>query len=131
MSRENVELVHKAFDAFNRRDVDGLLKHLDAGIEWIPFRSALEGTTYRGHEGVRQNLVETFEDWECVRMDPYEVREVGDQLVVLGRIAAKVKDGPSAEVRVAWLVRLRGDKAIRFEVCLDQQQALEAVGLRE
>ena len=131
MSQENVERVRQGFEAFNRRDTNGLLEKLDVDIEWVPVRSTLEGTVYRGHKGVLQNLAETFEDWEWVRMDPQDLRDLGDRIVVLGRIAAQAKGGPATEVAAAWLIKLRDDKAIRVEFFLDQQQALDAAGLEK
>ena len=35
MSQENVELVCRALEAFNRSGVDGILSYVDAGIEWL------------------------------------------------------------------------------------------------
>src|SRR6188472_3243434 len=111
MSQENVERVRQGFEAFNRRDTNGLLEKLDVDVEWVPVRSTLEGTVYRGHKGVLQNLAETVEDWEWVRMDPQDLRDLGDRIVVLGRIAAQAKGGPATEVAAAWLIKLRDDKA--------------------
>jgi hypothetical protein len=36
MSRENVQLHHRAHDAFNRRDLDAFLALMDEDIEFIP-----------------------------------------------------------------------------------------------
>ena len=35
MAQGRVERLHRAIDAFNQGDVDGLLKHLDPGIETV------------------------------------------------------------------------------------------------
>ena len=42
MSRENVELVHRAFDAFNRRDWDAFLGLMDPDVEALAFLAAME-----------------------------------------------------------------------------------------
>jgi ketosteroid isomerase-like protein len=56
MSRENVEAMRRAIDAFNRRDIDALLEDVDPEIEWHPLLQVLLGgeATDRGHEGARQ-----------------------------------------------------------------------------
>ena len=131
MSLTNVEVMRAAIEAFDRRDGEAFGACLAGDAEIVPVRVALEGTVYRGHKGVLQNLAETFEDWEWVRMDPQDLRDLGDRIVVLGRIAAQAKDGPATEVAAAWLIKLRDDKAIRFETFLDQQQALDAAGLKK
>jgi ketosteroid isomerase-like protein len=48
MSRENVEIVRAALDAFNRRDREGFGAILAEDAEIVPVRAALEGTVYRG-----------------------------------------------------------------------------------
>ncbi len=54
MSQENVELLHRAYDALNERNLDAFLAPMDADVELIPFERALEGGgSYRGHSGFR------------------------------------------------------------------------------
>jgi ketosteroid isomerase-like protein len=54
MSEENVDLVYRAHDAFNRRDIDAFVALTDPEVELIPLNVELPGiTTYRGHDGVR------------------------------------------------------------------------------
>jgi ketosteroid isomerase-like protein len=43
MSEENVELLYRAYDAFNRRDLDGFLALCDPKIEFTTFNLQLEG----------------------------------------------------------------------------------------
>ena len=54
MSQENVELIQRAFEAFNRRDLDAFLELMAPEVEFTPYERALEGLgPYRGHDGVR------------------------------------------------------------------------------
>ena len=51
MSQENVELLHRAYDAFNRRDLDALLALCDPDVEFISYTMQVEGgDPYRGHD---------------------------------------------------------------------------------
>jgi hypothetical protein len=64
MSEENVEVFKRGAEAYNRRDVEALLKDLDPEVEWhsallIPFGG--EATVSRGHDGVREVMSEVFE----------------------------------------------------------------------
>jgi hypothetical protein len=43
MSQENVELLHQAIDAFNRRDLDAYLALNDSELEFTPDERAIEG----------------------------------------------------------------------------------------
>jgi hypothetical protein len=61
MSEENVELLHRAIAAFNRRDLDGYLALQDSGVEFTPYERAVEGLgPYRGHAGIRTWWEESF-----------------------------------------------------------------------
>ena len=54
MSWENVELICRAYDAINRRDLDAMIALVDSDVECTPLLLKLEGgVPYRGHEGVR------------------------------------------------------------------------------
>jgi ketosteroid isomerase-like protein len=51
MSQENLELLHRAYDAFNRRDLDALLALCDPDVEFISYTMQVEGgDPYRGHD---------------------------------------------------------------------------------
>jgi ketosteroid isomerase-like protein len=55
MSQENVDLFHKAVDAFARGDLDAYLEAAHPDCEWYPFSAQAEGgEAYLGHEGVRR-----------------------------------------------------------------------------
>ena len=53
MSQENVELARRAYDAFNRRDLDAFLAIADEEVEAESRLGAVEGG-YHGHEGLRR-----------------------------------------------------------------------------
>jgi ketosteroid isomerase-like protein len=57
MSEQDVEIVRRAVDAWNRRDPDLWRGYATADVEWTPAGpAAVEGTVYRGDRGV--SLVE-------------------------------------------------------------------------
>ena len=43
MSQENVETVERAFEAWNRGDIEGYVAHLCSDVEGVPVGAALEG----------------------------------------------------------------------------------------
>jgi ketosteroid isomerase-like protein len=66
MARENIEVVRRTFEAFAAADLDSLLPLLDPGVEVRSLLAEPEGTTFRGHEGVRKwfaTVHEIFPDW--------------------------------------------------------------------
>src|SRR5918998_1273028 len=88
MSQENVEIVRAAYEAFNARDVDWLVRLAAEDCEWQPLRAQLEGIAYRGHEGVRQFVADMDEDWETFRIDPLEFHDRQELVAVVGRVSA-------------------------------------------
>jgi SnoaL-like domain len=79
MSEENVEAFKRGAEAYNRRDVEALLKDLDPEVEWhsallIPFGG--EATVSRGHEGVREVMSEVFEALAEIHLDYSEIRDL-------------------------------------------------------
>ena len=55
MSQENVEIVHDAFDAFNRRDSEAFVTFFDHDVKFVSRLGAVEGD-YSGHEGIAPPL---------------------------------------------------------------------------
>jgi ketosteroid isomerase-like protein len=56
MSRENVEAVRTAWDAWERGDMEALFRLYDPDIEWDQTRYLAGGPSgvFGGHEGVRR-----------------------------------------------------------------------------
>ena len=133
MSQENVELHHRAIDAFNRRDLDAFLALMDDDVEVVPRASAMEGeSSYRRHEGVRRwwnNVLEVIPDWN---IEVLAVHDLGDltvtHLPVRGHGAGS--DTPTEHVDLAGgPVAARDVRLVAlFET---RAEALEAVGLPE
>jgi ketosteroid isomerase-like protein len=128
MSQENVEIVRRALDAFNARDADELVSLSAEDCEWWPFRAQLEGTAYRGHEGIRRFLSDMDEDWEDFRIDPLEFHERRERVAVIGRVSA-VGRGSGLQVdSIAGFVHELGQGRIRRVTShSDAETALGAV----
>jgi len=133
MSRENAEVVREALDAVNRRDTEAGLPYIDPEAE---LQSAIiggaEGNTYRGHEGIRDWMAESDATFEELRVEPEEVRDLGDDVLLIGRLYARGREsGVEVDSATAWLFTLRDGKIVRARGYLNPEEALEAAGLRE
>jgi ketosteroid isomerase-like protein len=136
MSRENVELVRKIYDAAARRDDTTPFDIYSEDIVWdvSRMRTAFLYTRpiYQGHEGVRQLWREGLAAFGEIDMDPEELVDAGDQIVAvvherqIGRASGAPVEGAHAAV---WT--LAEGRITRVELFDDRAQALEAVGLSE
>jgi uncharacterized protein len=135
MSQENVEVVRRTADAYNRGDIDAVLEDVDPEIEWHPLLPGLlggEATVYRGHEGVRQVVRELDEAFTELEAEHSEVRDLGEQVIAIGRFRGRGREsGANTETAIVWLVEFKNGKAVRVREYLDPKEALEAAGLSE
>ena len=133
MSQENVDIVRQAVELINRRDTETALAYFDPDGE---LQSAIiggaEANTYRGHEGFREWMDESDATFEELRVEPEEFRDLGDEVLLIGRLYARGREsGVEIDSATAWLLTLRGGRIVRGRGYLDPQEALEAAGLRE
>jgi ketosteroid isomerase-like protein len=132
MSQENVEVVRRAIDAFNRRDLDASLRDVDAEIEvdWSRSRG-VEAGVYCGHEAVRSFWATFIDTFDQVTITPDEFIECGEHVVVPNRGLASGRGGIEVPARSVAVVTLRHGRIVRWCLYQDKAEALEAVGLAE
>jgi uncharacterized protein len=126
----NIAIVRRAFEAFSRRDVEGLIQACAPDIEFhLPTaRLTRVGLPYRGHDGVRASLRDVARVWSELRLEPREFHEAGDLVVASGRVyawgAGRVIDTPAS-----WTWRMRDGLAVRVDTYESAGEALEAAGI--
>jgi ketosteroid isomerase-like protein len=125
---ENVEIVKRGFDAFNREGVDALLAFVHPEFEvTTPPELASEPDTYRGHEGVRRYFDSFYEAMEEIRWDPHAFLEAGDRVVVEFTLRAKGKStGLEVGQEAVMVWELRDGKAIGLDLYQTLEEALRA-----
>jgi ketosteroid isomerase-like protein len=137
MSQENVEIVRRALEARNKRDVDAAVRNLhpDVEVDWSESRAAASGMVegvVRGRAQVRAQLLEFLDAWENVTWQPEEILEVGpDQVINVTHVRFRGRDGIEIGDRGAVLWTFDGDKAVRLKFFPSKERALEAVGLSD
>jgi ketosteroid isomerase-like protein len=132
MSQENVELVRRVFDAFNRRDIAAFIELLDPNVEWVPVLAVLEGSVYRGHGDIRRWLKDLDTDWEFFEVYYEELRDLGDRVLVSGHWRARGRaSGVDVENPGTYLYEIKGGKVVSMRTFTDRAEALEAAGIQE
>ena len=134
MARDKVDVAKRVVDAYNRRDVDGLFAELATpDFEYYPgIVRALDGGDYRGREGVEKFAADTRENWEELQTLPEEFRDLGDRVLVLGRMQGRGKaSGVPVDSPYVTILDFRGDRIWRSRVYLDRAEGLRVAGLHE
>jgi ketosteroid isomerase-like protein len=132
MPEENVELVRRSFEAWNRNDWEALKQLYDADVEAVAPTGWPETGVIRGYDEVRIQFERNKDSWEEEHVEIDEIREVSPELV-LARIRWVTKGKESGipfESPISTLFRLRG-RIVRIEYYFNHAEALEAAGLAE
>jgi ketosteroid isomerase-like protein len=122
-------MIREGIAALNRGDVEDMLATLDPEVELVPLRGALDGSVYRGHDGMRRWLEDMKEDWKEFELSVEDVREVGPgRLLVEATMGLRGRSGVALDTSAAWLCDMRDGKAFRIRFFADSAAALEAAG---
>jgi ketosteroid isomerase-like protein len=129
VSREDLDVVRRGIEAYNRSDVDELVALSDPEVRMVPVKSLLEGDAYRGHEGVRRFIAEMDEDWSEREVLIDELRDLGDRILVLGRFRAVGRaSGTQVDQPAAWVSEIRDGRLLTMQAYTDPEAALREAG---
>jgi ketosteroid isomerase-like protein len=131
MSEENVEIVRRSFEAWNRRDLRTWLAlfHSDAEVDWSRSRSPFKGV-YRG------DGIETFWDvfwstFENVQLETHDFIQAGSEVVAPNTAHMRGREGIEVTARTALVFTVENGQITRLRLFDEHDEALEAVGLSE
>ena len=134
MSQENVEVVRRFYESWNKQSLDGVLDcaHAEIKFDWSASRAPLSGI-YMGHEGLTQFWTELQEAWEEFSLEIVEVVECErERLVAVTVVRGRGQgSGINMEAGGAMLWTLREGKILSGKLFQNREEALEAVGLTE
>jgi uncharacterized protein len=127
MSPELADRLRRAYALFNA----------EGSLDWDLFDPAiqhdqteglfLDGVFY-GQAGIEAALAEIATDWEALRLDPEDVIDQGDRVLVLVRMRARVRDSEAElDAQVAHLWEFRDGRAVRWAVFGDRTRAAQAL----
>ena len=123
MSREDFEVVQAAW---GDQGLEGIIPHVHRDVEIVPFGAALEGRSYRGHDGVRQWWEEQIEpNWTRFETYAESFEDVNGHIVVFGHwLATGRQSGVELRMPATWVVDVRDGKISRWQTYTDREEAL-------
>ena len=129
MSQENVEVVRRVNEAFNRADMAAMLECLDPDFEWWPRADDLEPEVIRGHLATTAR----FADMDAsakLRVELEECIDVGEFVAVAVHLVGRGRaSGATFEERQAQAYRLRDGRITELRIYHEMRDALKAAGL--
>jgi ketosteroid isomerase-like protein len=133
MSQENVEIVRRVSEAFNRGDIEGCLAFYGEDIEIEDLMNAPDvPRVVRGLDGARELLRAWIDGFEVFRQEIVELIDLGDQVVGVSDYYGTSREGLTIHLRVADVVEIRDGKLVRATFGYETREtALQAVGLSE
>ena len=116
MSEENVEIVRRLMDAWNRQDLEGILALIDPEAEYVNAPTAVEPGTRRGHDEIVVVMRKLWEGIPNALQEIDRLHDRGDEIITEGRLSRTM---PGSDVRISnrllisW--KFRDRKLIRLE----------------
>jgi ketosteroid isomerase-like protein len=133
MSRENVEIVRRAFEHFAATG-DFLEEAFALDFVWdmSKFRDWPEEQTYEGMAGARVFLRDWLEAWDDWELEVEAFHDAGDKVVtIVSQHGLSKTSGLPVDMAFGQVWTMRDGKQARMEMYADPIAALEAVGLSE
>ena len=132
MSEENVEIVRRAIEAWNRRDLKAVqaLWSPDAEVDWSRANGPFRGV-YRGQDEVAGFWNEFWSTFEAVEVELSDFRETGPHVVASNTAHMRGRDGVEVIARSTFVYTVENGLQTRLQMFQEREEALEAVGLRQ
>jgi ketosteroid isomerase-like protein len=83
MSQENVEIIRRGVQEWNRRGIEGILPLLHPDIRAYPFPEWVGPKVYSGRAGFRELAREWTENFEDYKWDAERIFDADDRVVAL------------------------------------------------
>jgi ketosteroid isomerase-like protein len=131
MSQENVEMVRRGFEAYNRGDVDAAMTDVASDCEYVP-SGALpwDSGVYRGPEGFKRYIGWLRDVFEDTHVGVKDVVDAVNQVLVSLTVRGRGRQSGAAASWDVWQVwTLRDGRVVHGQGFTDKAEALGAVGL--
>jgi uncharacterized protein len=134
MSEENVEIVRNAFAAFDRGDIEGVLRLCAEDIViYQPPELPDASREQHGHRGVLEAFAIWPEQWDDYRMEILKIAAApGGKVFVTTRARGRGKQsGLEVDMEFSFVFTVRDGKISEWRLFVQEDRALEAAGLSD
>jgi len=132
VSQENVEIVRRGIEVFNRDGPEAATAFLDPEIEWHDLPEQPDAGVHHGRNGFLAATEQFTGGFEYLRILIDEIFDHGDQVITHVRFVGRGRgSGATFEQRLAGVWTLRNGSIVRVEFFGTPGEALKAVGLEE
>lgn len=132
MSEANVDLVRRVFMAWQAGAIEQLDELLAPDVEWRPTALSDSGhAVFRGHEGVHEWISIVTGRGAEIRNEIFQMRDLGDRVLVLGRVIEKIDDRTRVDAELAWLFHVYDGVVARGEGFVSRAEAFRAAGVTD
>ena len=127
-----MEIVRRGVNSFNRRDMAAILGDFAQDAEWVEDQRYPGAETFRGPSGVELSIRKWWDAWGEITMALDETIDLGDRVVLAGRVEARGHDSDvTVEAPFGGVYEFRTGKVVRVQILSSRDEALEAAGLSE
>jgi ketosteroid isomerase-like protein len=132
MSQENVEIVTRLYEAWQREGFGVVRELMDPDIEWVNPSYAIEPGTRHGYAGFAAAASAFTSVYHESRVVDATFYDAGDRIAVKASMVSRsaVSEFP-IDAQRGYVFDLRDGRVTRFAWFNDPAEALEAVGLLE
>jgi ketosteroid isomerase-like protein len=126
-AEDDLALVGRSFELFNRGAIDEWLDLMDPHIEVSSTVLIDAAQIYRGHEGLLELVRISFEDFDEVEIEVVRIEPVGGEVVVETHVHGRGKgSGLPVSREVGYVLTLRDGMIVRILSLPSWEEAREA-----
>jgi uncharacterized protein len=132
MSKENADLIRRAYQAYASGDLAAMLELVDPDLEWTYLDPTLEQPTPQVCHG-RHELEQLLRGWaeHGLRVELEEATGSGELVMVGVRTpGVDAHYGRRGDDRAYSVFTVRGGRVVALRDCRDRQEALQLVGIQ-
>ena len=130
MSQENLEIVRRAMDAYNARELTAYLAEISDSVRFQSRFSAIDSVIYNGHADMRRYFANLDEVWSRYEMQLERMVPEGNQVAALCHLYAVGRDSDiQLEEHPGVVFTIEAGTIVAMDSYSTHADALAAIGL--